>query len=367
MQPLHERVMLFVLQPTGDVEMRVSPMTRDDLLTALDAVREQLRIRSVTRGGAPGPAGSSAGLDALARLGEGLIAPVGDLLVANQPLVVVPYREFTLVPFALLPDRDGVPLVERHALQVVPSLATLWWLRQRGPWQRRRPRRAYIVGDPDLGWEARIAGLEPLPAARAEAGRLADLLVTAGVPEADVVVRQGSDAHVESYRREAVGCDLLHLACHGTLEVPADTSRLYLAPHGPYGSVLLSREIVDVRLNDALVYLSACDTGQGRATADGVIGFGRSFLAAGARAVVVSLWEVDDAAAAALADHVYQHLLTNDDRPTLADALRMAMVATRADLAAGRITTAAGEVLACEAAYWAPFVVLGDGLAVRYA
>ena len=49
-------------------------------------------------------------------------------------------------------------------------------------------------------------------------------------------------------------------------------------------------KIADVAPADVLVCLSACQTGLGRSTADGVIGIGQAFFEAGVLAMVLSLW-----------------------------------------------------------------------------
>ncbi|MEO0490815.1 MAG: CHAT domain-containing protein, partial [Cyanobacteria bacterium J06659_2] len=72
---------------------------------------------------------------------------------------------------------------------------------------------------------------------------------------------------------------------------------------------------------------SACDTGRGRITGDGVVGLPRAFLAAGAENVVVSLWQVPDAATAELMVSFYQQLTQGQDQ---ANALRNAMLTTQA-------------------------------------
>jgi CHAT domain-containing protein len=307
------------------------------------------------------------GLDeALAKLSAALVAPIDRCLAEGEALVVVPYRELTLIPFALLRDGGGRLLVERHALTVVPSLATLRALRQRGAWERPRPARAYVAGDPAIAARYRASGFGELPAARADAEALAARLRRAGVPEEGIALRLEADAHEASYRGEARGCDLVHLSCHAQLKAPASTSCLYFAPAGPYDGLLLAPEVADVRLDDALAFLSACQTGQGRATADGVVGLGRAFLEAGARAVIVSLWKVEDACASALAGHFYDALLDPESPRSAAEALQTAALATRADLVAGRILAPDGQPLDAHPAYWAPFVALGDALAVRY-
>jgi len=74
-----------------------------------------------------------------------------------------------------------------------------------------------------------------------------------------------------------------------------------------------------------LVVLSACDTGRGRITGDGVIGLSRSFIAAGVPSIIVSLWAVPDAPTAELMTEFYRQL---DQGQTKAQALRQAMLIT---------------------------------------
>ena len=57
---------------------------------------------------------------------------------------------------------------------------------------------------------------------------------------------------------------------------------------------LLADEIYDLRLDADLVVLSACRTALGPVEGDGVIGFARAFLSAGARSVVATQWDVSD-------------------------------------------------------------------------
>lgn len=80
-----------------------------------------------------------------------------------------------------------------------------------------------------------------------------------------------------------------------------------------------------MKLNAELVVLSACDTGRGRTTGDGIIGLSRSILSAGVPSVLVSLWQVPDAPTASLMMEFYQNLLHNPDK---AQALRQAMLKT---------------------------------------
>lgn len=72
--------------------------------------------------------------------------------------------------------------------------------------------------------------------------------------------------------------------------------------------------------------LSACDTGRGRITGDGVVGLARAFLAAGADTVIVSLWQVPDEPTAALMVAFYEQLAQTANK---AIALQNAMQLTQ--------------------------------------
>ena len=81
--------------------------------------------------------------------------------------------------------------------------------------------------------------------------------------------------------------------------------------HSEDGFLTLS-EIYALKLNADLVTLSACKTGLGRRIpGEGVIGLSRAFIDAGARAVIVSLWEVDDYSTALLMEEFYRLLEQN--------------------------------------------------------
>jgi CHAT domain-containing protein len=98
-----------------------------------------------------------------------------------------------------------------------------------------------------------------------------------------------------------------------------------LAPSGQDNGLLTSGEIFDLKLNVDLVVLSACDTGRGEITGDGVMGLSRSLIAAGAPSVVVSLWAVNDRSTSLLMSDFYRQLQTN---PNKAQALRQSMLTT---------------------------------------
>ncbi len=102
---------------------------------------------------------------------------------------------------------------------------------------------------------------------------------------------------------------LIHLATHGLLSdikqlgVPG---AIALAPSDEDNGFLTAGEIYDMKLNAELVVLSACSTGQGKITGDGVVGLSRCLIAAGVKSVIVSLWSIGDLSTALLMVKFYQ-------------------------------------------------------------
>ncbi len=95
--------------------------------------------------------------------------------------------------------------------------------------------------------------------------------------------------------------------------------------------ILTAEEVqaLDLRGTE-LVVLSACETGLGELEhGQGVMGLQRTFQAAGARAVVASLWRVDDAATTVLMEQFYTNLW--DKKLPKLEALRQAQLAVLND------------------------------------
>jgi CHAT domain-containing protein len=144
---------------------------------------------------------------------------------------------------------------------------------------------------------------------------------------------------------------ILHVAAHAVIdEERSQLSGIVLSQVNRDGVVqdgtVRVHDIYNLSLKARLVVLSACRTALGRPVeGEGLMGLARSYLYAGADAVMATLWDVDDRATAAFMSHFYAALLKGNAAP--AEALRRARAALQQD---ARFALPH---------YWAGFVMIG--------
>jgi CHAT domain-containing protein len=100
----------------------------------------------------------------------------------------------------------------------------------------------------------------------------------------------------------------VHFACHGLVDTQhPQLSSLALTPDSQTDGFLTLLSVCRATIPADLVVLSACETAKGKIhRAEGIVGFTRAFMLAGASRVLCSLWKVDDAATQALMRKFYE-------------------------------------------------------------
>lgn len=273
----------------------------------------------------PGPAGMDAGLAAtrhhLTSLQSSLLGPACDYLQKFDRWIIAPHRHLHGIPFAAL-EKDGACLQDRIDLLHTPSASVFAACRKRAPIPAAAP--SWVIAVPD----------EHNPDIEREAA-----LVRAAVPDARAIV--GSGATLAAFQNAASRCSILHLAAHGVFRRDNPMFSSIQLADGPLSLLDLSH----TRLEAGLVTLSACNTGSAVSVGgDELLGLMRGFLAAGARNLLVSLWEVDDNSTARLMAGFYHHLIDNKTHPALA------------------LGKAAAEIRREQPHpyFWAPFILVGS-------
>lgn len=202
-----------------------------------------------------------------------------------------------------------------------------------------------------------------LPGTEVEVNDIASILSGNSV---DCTLVTGADGIEERFKALSGGQHgIVHIATHGYYCPPArqlalisESARMdeamdhsglvfsgvnqYLAGNndgsdGLDNGLLTAREIALMDLSSTdLVVMSACETGNGRSTAEGVQGLQRGFKLAGANTLVMSLWKVNDQATAAMMEAFYRNLSSGMDK-------RSAFYAARAELRKGTYKNAEGK------------------------
>ncbi|WP_291981033.1 CHAT domain-containing tetratricopeptide repeat protein [Luteitalea sp.] len=346
-----EVTLVWVITPQGDVHMRRLPIGARDLERAILATQATPGAEATRF--STGPASRAA----FRRLHDALIAPVQRWLPARDGLVtIVPHGPLFRLSFAALTRRDGRYLVEDHALLHAPSVAVLRLVAGRAP--RAGPPSYLLLGNP--AWSAARSRREAL-ARLPGAAREVEAIRRRVAPAAATVLRDGTASEL-ALRQAAPGASVLHLATHAIVD-DARPFESYLALASQTSEEgdgrLTAEEVYGLWLDADLVVLSACRSATGPVTGDGLLGLTRAFIAAGARSVIATLWDLPDEAARAILPHFYREWLATGNK---AEALRRAQLAWLADLRTGRVVVDSplGAVTLREhPALWASLVLQG--------
>ena len=247
-----------------------------------------------------------------------LIAPVRDRLQARH-IVVVPHDVLHFLPFHALFDGQRY-LIDEFSVSFAPSASVyrLCWA--------KRPRAgggALVMGVPDLA----------TPFIADEVKSVADVL-----PNTQVLM--GADATAAQLRLHGSSSRFVHIATHGVFR---RDNPLFSSIRLGDGQ-LCAYELYELQLPAELVTLSGCSTGLSVvAGGDEQLGLVRGLLYAGARAVLLTLWDVNDGSTSEFMKGFYSRLRDGWGK---ARAAQQAMLELRE-----RYT---------HPFYWAPFALIGN-------
>ena len=277
----------------------------------------------------------SSSVNSLRPLYDAIIGSIADLLHGDQ-LIVVPDGPLCLAPYSALS--------ESIRIRTVPSLTALQLIAG-APDNFHSKSGVLLVGDPCL--DEVPMNLSQLPYAEKEVEMIGKLLKTTPLT--------GKDATKDEVVKRLKSVALVHIAAHGC----AQSGEIVLTPNPNRSSqiprkrdyILKMSDVQAVCLRARLVVLSCCHSGRGEVKSEGVVGIARSFLCAGARSVLVSLWAIDDEATMVFMESFYQHLA---DGKSASMALHQAMKSLRESKEFSAVK------------YWAPFVLIGDDVTFEF-
>jgi CHAT domain-containing protein len=246
-----------------------------------------------------------------------LIRPLEETL-EQRKLIIVPHGGLHYLPFHALHNGDQY-LIESREISVAPSAAIFQQCFQRGA---HKLQRALLVGVADE-----------------QAPRIVDEIQTLKevFPAATTLIQDAATS--AALRRNSAGVDVLHLACHGQFR---SDNPLFSALQLADGSFTV-RDAYGLKLDNALVTLSACETGANVvAPGDELIGLARGFFSAGARSVLLSLWMVDDETTEQMMVDFYRETMSGRSFSASLRAAQLKMLKERP-----------------HPFFWSPFVLVG--------
>ncbi len=276
-------------------------------------------------------------------LWDWLIRPIENDIAGAKHLVIVPYAPLLAVPFHALKKSEGQYLVEKFSVSYAPSVGALLEMRKLADRRKQAPAPneatpVFVVGRPKS-----TVGFPDLPATEAEAKAIGDLFAA---PTQVVLGERATRAEV---LQRAEAARVLHFATHGSANDyrPLFSALAVTQAAGDDGR-LYAHDVLDLNLSAELVVLSACDSGRGKDyVGEGTLGLAWAFFVAGAPSVVVSHWQVADAATGTMMVDFHRRR-TGAKPPSKAEALRQAQIELKKNPKTRHPY------------YWAPFVLTGD-------
>jgi CHAT domain-containing protein len=257
-------------------------------------------------------------------------ARIEPALAGKKMIYISPDGVYNQINLNTLKKPGGDFVINRYDLAIIGNSKDLLGLKNAKASSSKKD--AFLIGFPNYGGD----NIAALPGTKVEIEGISRILKTSGY---QISLSEQNEA-TESKIKTLKGQGLVHIATHGYFLADADAGAVGVdqenAKNNPLlrsglllagaaktmsgevmpnlesndNGVLTAYEAMNLNLNGTdLIVLSACETGLGDVRAgEGVYGLQRSFLVAGARAMVMSLWKVDDAATQALMTNFYTNL-----------------------------------------------------------
>jgi len=259
-----------------------------------------------------------------------LLGPVASGL-GNKRLLIIGDGVLDYIPFAALPISNNQsagkyqPLMVDHEVVSLPSASTLAVLRREMAGRKMAEKSLAVIADPVFDRnDARVTQevsksqvnqhIQRLPFTRQEAEAILAL-----VPETESKKALDFEANRETVINPELGkYRFVHFATHGILDSQnPELSGLVLSLVDRDGKdiegFLWAHEVFNLHLPVEMVVLSGCRTGLGKEIrGEGLVGLTRGFMYAGAKRVVVSLWDISDESSAELMTQFYKRMLGNE-------------------------------------------------------
>jgi len=257
-------------------------------------------------------------------------ARIEPALAAKKTIYISPDGVYNQINLNTLKKTGGDFVINKFDIAIIGNSKDLIGLKSAKASASKKD--AFLLGFPDYGGKFVVS----LPGTKVEVEGISKILKTTGY---QVSLSEQSEA-TESKIKSLKGSTLVHIATHGYFLQDAESGGLGVdsenAKNNPLlrsglllagaaktmsgevlpnlesndNGVLTAYEAMNLNLNGTdLIVLSACETGLGDVRAgEGVYGLQRAFIVAGAKAMVMSLWKVDDAATQALMTNFYTNL-----------------------------------------------------------
>jgi CHAT domain-containing protein len=319
-----------------------------------------------------------------------LFDPLTPAFGGRKRLLLAPDGNLSRLPFEVLPTADGRRVIDEYQISYLGAGRDILRFRTQASGQPSEP---LVIADPDFDLSSEVSRASPsLPApvgrqsreldlqtmhfsrlsgTRVEGERIAEMLGVAAWFEGTAL-----EARLKAHKSPRI----LHLATHGfflpdqkrdpersaglrgsgaAMENPLLRSGLALAgantarrqgslPPEAEDGILTAEDVSGMDLlNTELVVLSACETGLGQVRiGEGVFGLRRSFVLAGARGLLMSLWKVPDQQTQELMEDFYRRIFDVGLIQSRAEALRAAQLALKEKYP--------------DPGYWGAFIYQGD-------